>query len=106
MKSLRRILRYIAPYKWDAIWALVLLLGVVAADLGIPRLTQRVIDAGIGAGDMRVIVNTSLLMMVAAVVSALFCVFGFLAGDRRLVRMTLVAVVLCGVLAFFLAREL
>ena len=41
-----------------------------------------------------------------AVASALFCGFGYLAGDRRLVRMTLIAVVVCGVMAFFLARGL
>ncbi|MBN1249162.1 MAG: ABC transporter ATP-binding protein [Anaerolineae bacterium] len=74
MKSLRRMLSFVAPYKGDAVWALVLLLGVVAADLGIPRLTQRVIDDGIAAGNIRVVVTTSLLMMVAAVVSALFSI--------------------------------
>lgn len=74
MKSLRRMLDFIAPYKRDAVWALVFLLGVVAADLGIPRLTQRVIDAGIATGNMRVVIGTSLLMLVAAVVSALFSI--------------------------------
>jgi ATP-binding cassette subfamily B protein len=49
-------------------------LGVVAADLGIPRLTQRVIDKGITEGDMQVILGTSLLMMGAAVLSALFAI--------------------------------
>lgn len=74
MKSLQRMLSFVAPYTRDAVLALILLLGVVAADLGIPRLTQRVIDAGIAQGDMRVVITTSLLMMVAAVVSALFSI--------------------------------
>jgi ATP-binding cassette, subfamily B, multidrug efflux pump len=47
---------------------------VVAADLGIPRLSQHVIDQGIGTGNVQVIVTTSLLMMVAAVASALFAI--------------------------------
>ncbi len=74
MKSLRRMLVYIAPYKRDAVLALALLLGVVAADLGIPRLTQRVIDKGINQGDLHIIINTSLLMFAAALISAIFAI--------------------------------
>jgi hypothetical protein len=36
-----------------------------------------------------------------AVVSALFCAFGYLAGDRRLVQMTAIAAVACAGLAFY-----
>ena len=68
------MLAFVGPYKRDALLALLSLLGVVAADLGIPRLTQRVIDQGINAGDMSVIAVTSLLMLVVAVVSALFSI--------------------------------
>lgn len=74
MRSLRRMLVYVAPYARDALLALLLLLGVVAADLGVPRLSQHVIDQGIGTGNVRVIVVTSLLMMAAAVASALFAI--------------------------------
>ena len=74
MKSLQRLLIFVKPYRKDAILALVLMVGVVASDLGIPRLTQHVIDVGIAQGDMRVIVGTSLLMLVAAVLSALFAI--------------------------------
>jgi len=68
------MLAFVGPYKRDALLALLSLLGVVAADLGIPRLTQRVIDQGINASDMSVIAVTSLLMLVVAVVSALFSI--------------------------------
>lgn len=74
MKSLGQLLTFVKPYRKEAIMALVLLIGVVASDLGIPRLTQRVIDVGIAKGDMRVIAGTSLLMLVAAVLSALFAI--------------------------------
>lgn len=74
MKSLRRLLKFIKPYRRDAVLALLLLLGVVAADLGIPRLTQRVIDQGVNERDGQVILVTSILMFGAAVLSALFAV--------------------------------
>jgi len=74
MKSLRRLLIFVKPYCKETVLALLLLLGVVAADLGIPRLTQHVIDEGIAQGDIRTIVVTSLLMLVAAVASALFSI--------------------------------
>jgi len=47
-----------------------LLLAMVAADLVIPRLTQRIIDHGILAGDLRVVITTSLVMLGASAVSA------------------------------------
>jgi ATP-binding cassette subfamily B protein len=43
---------------------------MVAADLLIPRLTQRIIDQGILASDLRVVITTSLVMLGASVVSA------------------------------------
>jgi len=42
MKSFRRILSFVSPYRKEAILSMALLLGVVAADLAIPRLTQQV----------------------------------------------------------------
>ncbi len=74
MKSLQRMLRFVKPYWKESVLALVLLVGMVASDLLIPRLTQRVVDAGIAQQDMRVILTTSLLMLGAAVLSAAFAV--------------------------------
>lgn len=71
MKSLLRLYQFVKPYRLYAIIALTLLLGMVAADLLIPRLTQRIIDQGITAGDLRVIWSTALVMLGAALVSAL-----------------------------------
>ena len=74
MKSLRRMIRFFRPYWKPSVLALILLIGLVASDLLIPRLTQRVIDEGIVQGDVQTILTTSLLMLAAAIVSALFAV--------------------------------
>ena len=74
MKSLKRILHFVKPYWKESVLALVLLVGLAASDLLIPRLTQRVVDAGIAQQDMRVVLTTSVMMLGAAVVSAAFAV--------------------------------
>jgi len=82
MKSLQRMFRFVKPYQRNAILSMLLLVGVVAADLAIPRLTQRVIDQGIARQDMGTIVSTSLLMLGAAILSALFAVGNTLLSVR------------------------
>jgi ATP-binding cassette subfamily B protein len=66
--------RFIRPYWRSIVLALILLIGVVVADLLIPRLTQRVIDQGIAQRDLVDIARTSLLMLGAAALSALLAV--------------------------------
>jgi ATP-binding cassette subfamily B protein len=66
--------RFIWPYWRSIVLALILLIGVVVADLLIPRLTQRVIDQGIAQRDLGDIARTSLLMLGAAALSALLAV--------------------------------
>jgi len=61
---------------------MLLLMGVVAADLLIPRLTQRVIDQGIAKQDVGMILTTSLLMLGAAALSALFAIGNTLLSVR------------------------
>jgi ATP-binding cassette subfamily B multidrug efflux pump len=70
MSDLRRVLRYLSPYKKEAALATVFLALVVVADLSIPRLVQVIIDDGVAQGDMNVILWTSLLMIGASVLSA------------------------------------
>ncbi|MDH7485617.1 MAG: ABC transporter ATP-binding protein [Anaerolineae bacterium] len=82
MNNLKRIMPFVRPYRWQAILALVLLLGMVAADLLVPRLTQQVIDQGVARQDLRMILTTSLLMLGAAVLSALFSVGNTLLSVR------------------------
>jgi ATP-binding cassette subfamily B multidrug efflux pump len=82
MKSLRRLIHFVKPYRWPALGALALLLGIVVFDLLIPRLTQQVIDEGIAKGDMRAIWTTALLMLGAALLSAAFAVGNTLLSVR------------------------
>jgi ATP-binding cassette subfamily B protein len=74
MRSILRLLSFLKPYRWQAIAASALLLGMVIADLLIPRLTQRIIDQGIANKDMNVIWQTALIMLGAAFISALFAI--------------------------------
>jgi ATP-binding cassette subfamily B multidrug efflux pump len=82
MKSLRRMIRFVQPYRKPAILSMLLLVGVVVADLLIPRLTQRVIDQGIARQDLGTILTTSLLMLGAAALSALFSIGNTLLSVR------------------------
>ena len=72
MRSIFKLYRFVRPYRLYSIVALILLLGMVASDLLIPRLTQRIIDQGIASGDSRVVWTTALVMLGAALLSALF----------------------------------
>jgi ATP-binding cassette subfamily B protein len=74
LSGLRRAFGYLKPYRKEAILAIVLLGLVVAAELAIPRLVQVIIDEGVSKQDMSVIIRTSLLMIAASILSALFMV--------------------------------
>ena len=70
MKSLLRLYVYLRPYRIQAAVALILLFAMVAADLLIPHLTQRIIDQGIVPHNLHVVVTTALVMVGAAIFSA------------------------------------
>ena len=74
MNDLRRVLRYVTPYKRETILAVVLLGLVVVTDLSIPRLVQVIIDEGVANKDMDIIMRTSLLMIGVSILSALLMV--------------------------------
>ncbi|HTJ81391.1 MAG TPA: ABC transporter permease, partial [Polyangiaceae bacterium] len=57
------MLAFVAPYRWLALGALLALTAVVAMDLAIPRLIQRIIDQGIHGHDRSVVVATALAML-------------------------------------------
>lgn len=70
MSDLRRVLRFISPYKKEIAFATVFLGLVVFADLSIPGFIQVIIDNGVAKQDMNVILQTSLLMIGASILSA------------------------------------
>jgi len=74
MRSILRLFRFLRSYRWQSIGALALMFGMVVADLLIPRLTQRIIDEGIAKGNMQAIWGTALVMLAAALVSAMFAI--------------------------------
>ncbi len=63
---------FIRPYQAKAVTALLLLLAMVCADLLIPHLTQQIIDKGIIPGDLHMVLSTALIMVGAALLSAVF----------------------------------
>ena len=77
MKPLARALSYLKRYWLTTLGAYVSLILATALMLSIPILLQGLIDRGITAGDMTVIVTLSLAMMGVALVRA---VFSFLQG--------------------------
>ncbi len=74
MNHFLKLRRYLKPYWKEAVLALLLLTVVVVIDLSIPRLVQRIIDQGIAAQDMQVVLNTTLIMLGISVLSALFAI--------------------------------
>jgi len=72
MKSLPRLYKFLGPYRFRAAAALLLLFAMVAADLVIPHLTQRVIDLGIEKKDLSVVLTTALAMVGASMLSMIF----------------------------------
>ena len=71
-----------SPYKKEAILAVIFLGLVVVADLYVPALITTIIDDGVKNKDMDVIVNTSLLMIGASILSAVLSIFNTLFSVR------------------------
>ncbi len=63
MKHVKKLLPFLKPYWKLAAISLFLLAVVLVIDLAIPRLIQRIIDQGVNAHDMQVVLQTSGLMI-------------------------------------------
>lgn len=74
MSFLRRMNRFITPYRTTALLALVMLIGTVLLDLAIPRLIQVVIDQGVVQRNLNVIRNLTLLMIGLTILSAVLSI--------------------------------
>lgn len=82
MSDIKKILKFVKPYWKLAVFALVMLLFMVASDLSIPRLIQRIIDQGIKQNDMQVVLQTSAIMLVIAVVNTLVAILNSIYSVR------------------------
>lgn len=70
MKSIRRVLRAMKPYRTQVVLNWICMACLVAADLGIPRMMQRIVDRGIRAGNGSLILQSSLIMVGLILVGA------------------------------------
>jgi ATP-binding cassette subfamily B multidrug efflux pump len=71
MKSLMRLYQFLRPYRTQSVIAMILVFVTVAADLVVPWLTERIIDQGISAQNLHVVITTALCMVGAALLSAI-----------------------------------
>ncbi len=74
MNQVTKLFRFIKPYWKMAVISLVLLTAVVAMDLAIPRLVQRVIDQGVNAQNMQVVITTFFIMLGISVLDTIFAI--------------------------------
>ena len=74
MSSLTYILRFLKPYKRDVAISMVFLTIAVGLDLSVPRLVQTIIDQGITARNMQAILDNSIFMIIASLLSAVMTV--------------------------------
>ncbi len=70
MKSLRRIYRYMAPYKKWALIAPILVMFAVLAELMQPAIMQRMVDIGVAEQDMPYILRNGGLLILLALIGA------------------------------------
>ncbi len=69
-RNILRILSFIRPYRLQSLVAVIVLLIAVLIELIQPRLIQRVIDEGIGQGDLTVITVTVGIMIILSIIEA------------------------------------
>ena len=74
MRDIKRLVGFVKPYWQLAVLALVMLTAVVAMDLAIPRLIQRIIDQGIAKQDRAMVVQTALAMLGISALSAVLAI--------------------------------
>jgi ATP-binding cassette subfamily B multidrug efflux pump len=71
MNALGRLGRFVRPYRWTAFWMVFTAILPVAMELIVPRMLQYIVDQGIRARDMDVILRGALIMLGSALVGAL-----------------------------------
>lgn len=72
MSHIKKLTHFVKPYWRRALVSLVFLVLVIAIDLTIPRLIQRIIDQGINGGNMQVVITSSIIMVVISLLQVLF----------------------------------
>lgn len=74
MWDFKRLLRFYKPYNLMALSSLAILLVVIFFDLMIPRLIQRIVDQGIIARDLNMVIQTSIWMLTISLLNTVFVI--------------------------------
>jgi ATP-binding cassette subfamily B protein len=74
MNHIKKLLHFVRPYWRRSLVALLLLITVVLMDLSLPRLIQRIIDQGINGGNVKVVINTTIIMLIISAMQTLFAI--------------------------------
>ncbi len=74
MNHIKKLLHFVKPYWRRSLVALLFLISVIAIDLTIPRLIQRIIDQGINGGNMQVVISTTIIMLTISALQTLFAI--------------------------------
>jgi len=72
MNHIQKLLHFVKPYWRRSLVSLVFLILVILIDLTIPRLIQRIIDQGINGNNMKVVISTTIIMLVISILQTLF----------------------------------
>ena len=75
MKELKKLGRFIRPYRKEIVIALLLMVVISGLELYAPRLIEVIIDKGVTAGNMTVVWQTALLMLGIAIISVFISIF-------------------------------
>jgi ATP-binding cassette subfamily B protein len=70
VKSIRKLARYLKPYRGYVVLAPLLMTLEVVLNLLQPRLIQRIVDVGIAQLDLRVVITTGLIMVGTSILGA------------------------------------
>ncbi|MBP8590964.1 ABC transporter ATP-binding protein [Candidatus Shapirobacteria bacterium] len=72
MKDFKKVISFAKPYRWQIIFAMTMLALVVAADLALPRLIQKLIDEGVAVGNLTVVWRQSAIIVGISFLAAIF----------------------------------
>lgn len=70
MKSLKRIIPYLKPYRWIVFWLAITVILPVVMELLVPKALNYMIDEGITVGDMAAIWRGAIVMLITALTGA------------------------------------
>lgn len=72
MEDFKKVISFAKPYRGQIILAMVMLALVVAADLALPRLIQRLIDEGVAVGNLAVVWQQAAIIVGISFLAAFF----------------------------------